>query len=62
MSIILTNAKVAATMSQLELRARAGDPWAQAEMTRKCWDFANTLADDAKVGADSQVRKEQLSK
>lgn len=62
MSSILTNAKVAATMSDLELRARAGDPWAQKQLSSQCWNFANTLADDAKAGADAQVRNEQLRK
>lgn len=60
MSSILTNYRVAATMGDLEIRARQGDPWAQAELTKKCWGFAGSLADESKAGADGQVRKEQL--
>lgn len=60
MSSILTNPRVAADMSELELRARKGDPWAQAELTKQCWIFAGSMADESKAGADAQVRKEQL--
>lgn len=57
---ILTNPRVAGSMSELELRARKGDPWAQAELTKQCWNFAGAMADESKAGADAQVRKEQL--
>ncbi len=57
---ILTNPRVAGSMSELELRARKGDHWAQAELTKQCWNFAGAMADESKAGADAQVRKEQL--
>jgi len=38
---ILTNPRVGVTMSDLELRARRGDPWAQEELERQAYHAAN---------------------
>lgn len=62
MSSILTNPRVGHDMSELELRARRGDPWAQAELSKQCMQFANHMMLDTKLGADSIDRKEMLSK
>ncbi|QHJ81827.1 MAG: hypothetical protein [Caudoviricetes sp.] len=60
MSNILTNSKVANTMSDLELRARQGDPWAQKELQRQSMSFAIAMTADSKSGADMKERKKLL--
>lgn len=60
MSSILTNPRVALTMDELELRARAGDPWAQNEFTQRCKEFAVAVMDDTAAGADMQERKKLI--
>lgn len=60
MSNILTNSKVAESMDNLELRARKGDPWAQAELQSRCMQFANFVMDDVRQGADMQERSKLL--
>lgn len=57
MSSILTNPRVALTMDDLELRARAGDPWAQAEFSKRCKEFAVHVMEDTAAGADMHERK-----
>lgn len=57
---ILTNPKVAATMSELELRARAGDPWAQQQLQQQCMGFATAVMDDVRDGADMTDRKQLI--
>ena len=57
MTSILTNSKVANTMSALELRARQGDPWAQQQLQRQCMEFAVAMTTDSKAGADMTDRK-----
>lgn len=57
---ILTNASVGLQMSELEARARAGDPWAQAQLTKQAMGFANAVQDDVREGADMQDRKDLL--
>lgn len=60
MVAILTNANVGLQMSELETRARAGDPWAQAQLTKQAMGFANAVQDDVREGADMQDRKDLL--
>lgn len=60
MSSILTNARAAQYMSQLEIRARQGDEAAQDEMQKRCMQFANTVMSDVKTGADMVDRKELM--
>lgn len=60
MTGILTNPKVAATMSELELRARAGDPWAQHQLQQQCMGFATAVMDDVRDGADMADRKKLI--
>ena len=60
MSAILTNPRVALTMDELELRARAGDPWAQNEFTQRCKQFAVHVMDDTKAGMDMHERKKAI--
>lgn len=57
---ILTNANVGLQMSELEARARAGDPWAQAMLSKQAMGFANAIIDDVREGADMQDRKDLL--
>lgn len=52
MSSILTNARAAQQMSDLEIRARKGDVAAQDEMQKRCMQFANVVMSDVKAGAD----------
>lgn len=61
MSSILTNTKVANEMSELELRARKGDPFAQRQLQRQCMGFAQVIMTDMKAGADLQNRKDMIS-
>lgn len=60
--MILTNPEAAKQMDELEIRARKGDPWAQAELSKRSMQFANAMMADVTVGADMQTRKELLSK
>lgn len=60
MSNILTNTKVAADMSELELRARKGDVFAQNEIQKRCMQFSSIMMSDMKDGADMKDRKGQL--
>ena len=60
MVAILTNASVGLQMSELEARARAGDPWAQAQLTKQAMGFANAVQDDVREGADMADRKDLL--
>ena len=60
MSSILTNARAAQQMSELEIRARQGDKAAQDEMQKRCMQFANTVMSDVKAGADMVDRKELM--
>lgn len=62
MNNILTNAKVAAGMSELELRARAGDPAAMEQLMKECWAFATVMAEDHQTHLDAHLRKENLKK
>lgn len=59
---ILTNSQVAATMSELELRARAGDPWAQHQLQQHCMGFAQAVMDDVRDGADMADRKDLINR
>lgn len=60
MSIILTNTKVASDMSELEIRARKGDIFAQDEIQKRCMNFSRVMMSDMKDGADMKDRKGQL--
>lgn len=60
MSIILTNTKVASDMSELEIRARKGDIFAQNEIQKRCMSFSCVMMGDMKEGADMKDRKGQL--
>ena len=57
---ILTNSKVGASMSDLELRARRGCPHAQRELRQRSMAFADAMMTDMRQGADMQDRKEML--
>lgn len=57
---ILTNASVGLQMSELEVRARAGDPWAQAQLTKQAMGFANAIVEEVREGADMADRKDLL--
>lgn len=59
---ILTNSRVAATMSELELRARAGDLVAQELLEKECSNFSKLVLSDAKMGMDMQERNKLLRK
>ena len=50
---ILINPRVGVTMSDLELRARRGDPWAQEELERQAFKAA---------GITKKIQKEGLSR
>lgn len=60
--MILTNPEVAKQMDELEIRARKGDPWAQAELSKRSMQFANAMMSDVTIGADMSDRKDMLSK
>lgn len=60
MSIILTNPKVAHDLSELELRARKGDVFAQNEIQKRCMNFSSVMMSDMKDGAEMKDRKSQL--
>lgn len=60
MTTILTNPRVANQIDELELRARRGDPWAQAELQKRCMQFSVAMMEDSKLGADMTNRKELL--
>ena len=60
MSSIITNPRVGMNMSDLEARARAGDPWAQNMLTRQSMGFAMAIQEDAIAGADMQDREDIL--
>lgn len=59
---ILTNPHVGKSMRTLELLARRGDPWAQAELERQCFDFARAVHSDSKMGMDLQERSKLITK
>ncbi|UJH95857.1 hypothetical protein [Pantoea phage Nufs112] len=59
---ILTNPRVGMDMRTLELLARRGDPWAQAELERQCFEFARAVHSDSKMGMDLQERNKLLTK
>ena len=59
---ILTNPRVAWSMDELELLARQGDPWAQAELERQCHQFAQMVQADERLGADLQERNKLLKR
>lgn len=59
---ILTNPRVGMDMRTLELLARRGDPWAQAELERQSFEFARAVHSDSKMGMDLQERNKLLTK
>lgn len=60
MVAILTNANVGLQMSELEARARAGDHWAQAMLSKQAMGFATAVIEEVREGADMTDRKEAI--
>lgn len=57
---ILTNPNVGLQMSELEARARAGDPLAQAMLSKQAMGFATAVIEEVREGADMTDRKEAI--
>lgn len=57
---ILTNPNVGLRMSELEVMARRGDPWAQRQLTKAAMGFAVNVIDDVRAGADMVDRKDLM--
>lgn len=60
---LLTNSRVGASMSDLELRARRGDPWAQDELERQAFQAASmTKTLQRKAGLTREQAQKEIKR